>query len=223
MSYKWPKPTYVAFPVAGVLPFVPHMLEHWAEHQEWWKCLPFGWISLVILAFGIGAFVQDLANDKSSLRYNWREWRKVFSVLTAHAAHLDNPERVDILCHLKFIKDFRGKLIVRVIVPLADREPDIKVVHQEQIDIPKDGEKRLRLGSISITKPGDAFARHSLWGEILGEKDLKGHAIYASRNIIEIVAGPQTFRIYAHVLDTVRKEHERIYLLRENELPEFYN
>ncbi len=165
-----------------------------------------------------------MLSDSSAVRHNWREWRKVFSVLGAHGHHLHDPERIDMVCALKFRKDFIGTLVVRVIVPLPGREPDTKVVHQEAIDAAKDQEKILRLGSISITKPGDTFARHSLWGEKLGEKDLpaNSHPIYASRNIIEISAGAQIFRIYAHILDAARKEQERVYLLTEDEVPVFH-
>jgi hypothetical protein len=223
MAYRSPKRTYLAFPFALLPGGIRWMLEHWAEHQEWWHAIPFGWLTITILAFGIGIVVQDLLNEKSALRHNWREWRKIFSVLNIHAAHLEDPERVDILCVLTFRKDVNDVLSVRVVVPLLGRESDVKLVHREEVNVSKNEERRLRLGSIAITKPGDAFARHSVWGEKLGEKDLKGHAIYASRNIIEISLGPQIFRIYAHILDVARKEQSHIYLLSEDELPEFRN
>ena len=223
MSYKWPKPTYIALPAAGIPPLAHQMLEHWAEHQDWWHSVPFGWITGAILVFWFGVLFQDLLNENSAIRHDVREWRKVFSVLNISAAHLNDPERIDIVCLMKFRKRFDGLLTVRVVVPLAGRDSDIKLIHKERIDIADGEEKRLRLGSISITKPGDAFARHSLWGEKLGVQDVNGHPIYAVRNIIEISVGPQTFRVYAHVLDATRKEQSHVYLLKENELPDFHN
>ncbi len=227
MSFKRPKATYLALPAAFVPEGGKWMLERWAEHQQWWHGLPFGWMTLTILAFWVGVVVQDLMNEKSALRHNWREWKKVFDVLTVHAGHIQNGmERVDIMCLLKFRRDIKNALlVVRVIVPLSFNEPDIKVIHQERLDIAGNGEKRLRLGNIAITRPGYEFARHSVWGEAIGGKDiaLGQHTIYASKNIIEISIGSQTYRIYAHVLDVSRKEQSHIYLLTQDQLPEFKN
>ncbi len=120
MSYKRPKATYLAIPIAFVPEVGKLVLEQWAEHQEWWQGLPFAWMTVTILA---------------------------------------------------------------------------------------------------------AFACHSVWGEAIGGKDLalEQHPIYASRNIVEISVASQTYRIYTHVLDTHRKEHAYVYLLTEDDLPDFSN
>ena len=144
------------------------------------------------------------------------------------AGHVEGQtnDRVDIICLLKFRKSLTDEaLTVRVIVPLTFKKDDKKLVHQEKLTIAKDGEKRLRLGNLAITKPGAPFACHSIWGETIGTKDLDAgqHAIYASKNLIEIAVGVQTYRIYAHVLDTQRKEQAYVYLLPESDLPDFKN
>jgi hypothetical protein len=42
------------------------MLERWAEHQEWWQSIPFGWLSLMFKIFWLGVLLQDLLNEKSA-------------------------------------------------------------------------------------------------------------------------------------------------------------
>jgi hypothetical protein len=228
MAYIRPKATYFAFPAAAIPEVGKSMLERWAEQHEWWQTLPFGWLTVVIVAFGVGVVIQDLVNEKSALRHNWREWRRIFDVLTVHASHVekDNKERVDIFCRLKFRKTIDEALLtVRVIVPLPYREADVKLIHREKVSVAAEGEKTLRLGNIAIATAGQDFTCHSVWGDAIGGRDIAPgqYPIYASRNIIEISIASQTYQIYAHVLDVSRKEHAYVYLLTENDLPEFSN
>ena len=136
MAYRGLPLTHIALP-ASLFPEVGRTtFEHWAVHQEWWKLIPFGWLSLLILAFWIGIVVQDLLNPNSALRHNWREWRKVFDVIAVMAGHVEGQtnDRVDIICLLKFRKSLTDEaLTVRVIVPLTfkKRRQSVCVTHKD--------------------------------------------------------------------------------------------
>lgn len=228
MSGRTGTVTLVVLPAILVLKAGQWSLEQWAQSAEWWKSIPFGLLALLILSFWLGILVNDLLNSDSPLREWWREHRKVFDVLSVVASHYDEPHelRIEIHCLTQFRRSVRNEtLAVRVRVPLSFRPDDVRLVHQEQITIAKDGQKRIRLGTMSITKPGAPHANHSLWGEVIGTPDLLPgqHSMFASRNIVEIQVASQIYRVYIHILDKQRREQEHMYILREDELPAFSN
>ncbi len=140
---------------------------------------------------------------------------------------MHDPERVDIYCFLKFRKDIRDQLLtVRVILTLSFKDDEARVVYQERISVAAGTEKRLRIGSISIARPGDPYARHDLWGAEIGEKDVRDANLMMcpySRNIVEISLPGQTYRVFAQLLNESREEQRRVYLLPEEHLPGFKN
>jgi hypothetical protein len=180
------------------------------------------WFPYALIGLFIGLLINDLYNSRSWLRHNWRHFRRVFDVQSVHAGHLHEPhEHIPIICNLKFRKQLKNALLtVCIVSPSPTREPDRKITHQEILNVAKYADKRLMLGNMAITRAGDKFARHCVWGDKLGEQDLRGYPIIpGGRSAIEISIKHQIYRVYVHFLDTTREENSRIYLLTQDDFP----
>jgi hypothetical protein len=225
MAYRWPKKSILGLFVPAPVILAWSFVKEDMTATQWWHHLPFLWMALTTLAYGVGWLASELANPVSDMRHNWREWRKVFEMLSANASHrLDqDAERIDIVCQVKFTREVKdARLTVRVVTGLPGRPSLRQIVFQEPISAPKDSTRVLVVGSLAITRPGAPFARHAVWGPQLPGRDIAPGQITmipGARNIVEISVGPQAYRIYAQALDPTREESTRIYLLRENEFP----
>jgi hypothetical protein len=220
MCYEWPPRRFIwPLPVALLLGWAKDTITTWFNGVT----LP-AWLPVVLIGMFIGLLINDALNPRSWLRQNWRLWRSLFDVVTVHAGHCQTtPERIELICIIKFRKTIKNALLnVRVITPYPSRDNDIKITHSESIDLVKDSQKNIKLGSVAITNEGDSHACHSVWGEKLGGKDLEQgqHSIIGqSRVIIEVSVNHQTYRIYAHILDPNRKESSSVYLLTQDQFP----
>jgi hypothetical protein len=128
-----------------------------------------------------------------------REHRRVFRLLAFNQDQVSDPDRVSIWCLLEFCRDLGPvDLTVRVTTLFAGG-PTTRVVHTERLERVLRGErKRLRLGSLRIAKPHRP-AYHSIWGSEVGTEDLPQGQVPImadSKHVIEIAAGPQTYRCY---------------------------
>lgn len=199
MAYRKPTNPYWTL----LLIAVPHggnwIFETFIKTQNWWAELPLVWFTALFSAVGVGLVMGDLYNPHSWLRHNLREWSKVFEVKACFIGQEFSPhEFFSLVCLLKFTRDIRdAKLIVKVI-QIRPGGNHVQVVHFEKITMPKDSERSLRLGSIPVTHPGDPFARHALWGEILGDKDLlpNQHPIAGGPAVIEVSLSRQKYCAY---------------------------
>jgi len=165
MGYRWPKKSILGLFVPAPVILAWSFVKEDMTATQWWNHLPFLWMALTTLAYAVGWLVSELANPVSDLRHNWREWRKVFEVLSANASHrLDQEaERIDIVCQVKFIRDVKdARLTVRVVTGLPGRASLRQIVFQEPISAPKDSTRVLVVGSLAITRPGAPFARHAV-------------------------------------------------------------
>jgi hypothetical protein len=186
----------------------------------WWPTI---WI--IAAAFFAGLVAEDIHNPRSYIREKLRYLRRRFEVIWTASVYCENPNRVDLNCQLRFVRDIKEEILtVRIVQPYLTRPDRVSVVYQKKIpSAARDTIENIRLGSIAITKAGDTFARHSLWGPVLGEKDLSNGQVSitpSSKNIVEISLGPQTYRIYADILrDNMIADHH-VYLLTEQTFPE---
>jgi len=193
--------------------------------SPWWQHLPFRWMALTTLAYAVGSLLSEFANPTSDTANIWRQWRKVFEMLSASATYQtdQDAERIAIVCQLKFIREVKNsQLTVRVVTGLPGRPSLRQIICQEAITAPKDSTKRLVVGSLPITRAGAPFARHAVWGPQLPGRDIASGQITmipGARNIIEVSVGPQVYRIYVQALDTSREDSTHLYLLREDEFP----
>jgi|GEM_PF-3035468 len=224
MSYQWPKKPHLGY--LATLPFViaGSFISESATATTWWTTLPFLYIAGIFIAYGVGVWINDIFDSNSWIHNNWREFKKTFDVSTINSIHIQGPpERVDINCVIKFKKNIADEyLTVRVVLPLPARKSRVQVIHHQKIiSAAKDSIKHLRLGSISITRPHDPFARHSIWGEILGEQDLKNGEvpIIQAKQMLEIQLGAYIYRVYVDVLQSSREENAYIHLLSEEDFP----
>jgi hypothetical protein len=223
MIYKRLTSPYWSFAASITPQAAQKAFETWADKQSWWLTLPFGWITVVFLAIGFGALIEDLSNPNSAIRHSWREWRKIFNVVVVHATHESNNsfERIDLVCRIKFTKAVdNATLTIRVVTPTVSKI-FTHIAYQEELNkIPADFEKQLRFGNIAITRPGQP-ARHSIWGDRLGSENIEATQkpmIGGTISTVEISINHQTYRIYAHVLDPSREESGRIFLLSQDNL-----
>ena len=220
MRYEWPSKTFI-WPLSIVLLFglAKDSLTTWVSGLV----LPDWFIWLLVGVF-VGSLINDILNPRSWFRHNWRVSRRLFDVETVHAGHHQwTPEHIELVCILKFRKEItKARLTVCVVTPFPTKDADKKISHNETIDLVKDSTKRLILGNIAITRAGDPYACHSVWGEKVGSKDLEGGQLPItglSRVTLEVSVNHQTYRIYAHILDANREESSKIYLLTEDQFP----
>ena len=220
MRYELPPKRFIwPLPVLLLLGLAQDKITTWFNDAS----LP-AWLLIFLIGIIIGSLINDVLNPRSWLRQNWRLWRSLFDVVTVHAGHCQSPpEHIELICLIKFRKTLENALFtVRVITPYPTREDDIKITHSESLDLVKNSLKNIRLGSLAITNRGDSYACHSVWGGKIGGKDLEQgqHSIIGqSRVIIEVSVNHQTYRIYAHILDSNRKESASVYLLTQDQFP----
>lgn len=225
MAYRWPTKRILGLFVPAPVILAWSFIKEDMTATQWWHHLPFLWMAVTTLAYAVGWLVSEFANPKSDTAYDWRQWRKVFEMLSANTTHrLDqDAERIDIVCRLKFIREVKdARLTVRVVTGLPARPSLRQIVFQERITTPKDSTRVLVVGSLPITRPGAPFARHAVWGPHLPGRDIGPGQITmipGARNIVEVSVGPQAYRIYVQALDPNPEDATRLYLLREDEFP----
>ena len=205
-----------------VAAIVGKSLEQWLGDQAWWKALPWGWITVVTGALILGALWADVRNPESALRARWRERRKVFELRAAYIQEALQPHaHYEIVCVFRVLRDLGPcRLIVRVTE--LTRPNRTHVVHDEEFSrLPKDHERRLRLGSVAITKPGES-ARYSVWGEQLGSTVPSGQAGIpgAGRCLVDVQLAGQTYRVLvAACPPKMHGDPPPYYVLTEDEFP----
>ena len=149
------------------------------------------------LAIWLGIFGYFLCRH---FRPVLREHRRVFRLLAFNQDQTTDADRISIWCLLQFCKDLGSvELVVRVTTLLPVGAPITNVVHSEKLEGVSRGEKkRLALGSLRVARP-QRPAYQSIWGSEVGTESLKpGQTtiLTDTGHLIEISAGPQTYRCY---------------------------
>lgn len=229
MRQRHPFPTwkYLAPGAPGVAAFGFFACEQFFQQRSWWPDVP--WLAFFVAAavFIAGAAYADLLNPRSSLREWWRDWRRPAEINAVYPDHTwddanrQGTERVDIWAVLRLERCLPGGVIrVRAGI-LKDWEKNCRVVASKPLDgVAAQQEVRMRLGSVAI-----GGARHSLWGEELGSKDLppsKSSILRGDSKIeISIENGKgrqiQTYAIFVRRNDPARVDTAHICLLTEDE------
>jgi len=76
-----PNVRYPIFGGAGLIALFAWVAEQFFGTRDWWPDLPWGWLMLLMLAVVFGQFIADWSDDRSWLRYKWREHRKLFDLV----------------------------------------------------------------------------------------------------------------------------------------------
>ena len=197
MSFRKPTHAYWSLWLIAVPYGFSWVLEAFIKTQPWWASLPLTWLTALFIAVGVGLVLGDAYNPHSWLRHNIREFNKVFEVNACFIGQELTPHQFfEIVCLLKFTKDIKNATLIVRVIQVLPWVNQVHVVHDEKITMPKDSERRLRLGSIPIPQSGDTYTRHALWGEALGEKDLLPNQspLLADLAVIEISVNKQKYR-----------------------------
>jgi hypothetical protein len=163
-----------------------------------------GGLSAVKASLDFGLFLAVLFwlavlawHARKRFRPMLREHRRVFELLALSQDQTSDQDRVFISCLLRFTKDLpMVNLTVRVKTSLPLGEVT-NVVHSETLqNVSQDSQKRLRLGSLRVVRPGGPPV-HSIWGSVAGTQDLKPGQVSImtdARHMVEISAGSQVYR-----------------------------
>lgn len=204
--HRFPFAKYLPPGASTVISFAGLALQQWLNQFAWFPTLPWAALLLAVGGWLFGTAYADLLNPHSRLRLWWRDQRKLFDLTNVFASHLPDPERVDIVCLLKFHRACHNPLLtVRVSMIQAGKQPKRIVIVQRRLgEVVQDASVKLTLASLSITGPGDKSARHSVWGEAPGGKDIaEGQftVIGNSRTMIEVAVDHQVERVFAQFHD----------------------
>jgi len=145
------------------------MLEQFAANQEFWKDIPFGWITVVLFAFWAGLLAQDLYNKESWLRNNWRVINKLFDVVSLHVAHVEKPpEVISVVLKIKYTRNIKNGELTITSTPLHERMQPFIIQHETEINKPSYSDRKIVVCNLPV-----APASHSSWGEDVGGEVLK--------------------------------------------------
>ena len=234
MAYRFPRLEFLIGPTGAVAPqATKYLMEQHFQQSDFWKDLPFGWVSLLFLSFWLGTVVKELRDPKSWIRHNILEFRKVFDVESVSTTHKWDDadrwgtERVEVWCSIKFLKDLDDpSLTLRVTSWLGSQSATTHLIFNESMgQIKRDQVKRIVLGSLAVTnatpperRSESIGARHSIWGPVIGTPTLhEGQVTIASgRSMIDLTIASQSYRVFADVLDHSREDSRRIYLVTED-------
>lgn len=179
----------------------------------------------LVRSFIAGALWADLSNPESALRARWRDWRRVFETRAAYIQEAVEPHaHYEIVLVFRVVRDLGPcRLTVRVIE--LTQPCRTHLVHNEAFPLlHKDHERRLRVGSVAITKPGDGFARHSVWGEELGAQRLspgQTSILGMGRCLVDVTLAGQTYRLLvATCPPKMHGDPPPYYVLTEDEFPQ---
>ncbi|GEM_PF-4504746 len=114
MGSKTPTNTY--WPAIGILAkpaelALPLVLEGIAQ-VGWYQAIPFGWLSLLCLAYALGLLVQDHYNSNSWIRGLYRDLRRVFTIEATTDKSENNENDHHFSARIKFTRNMDGAIVV---------------------------------------------------------------------------------------------------------------
>jgi len=207
MAYRWPKASHYASAIfIGALQGGRWMFEQWASQTEWWREIPFGWLTITVIAFWAGLCVQDLYNQRSWLRHNWRELRRAFHAHTISRAKNDDQKQwFELTAVVRFTRRINAtvELFAYDAVQFELFNKPKLIYRINKLKYSKDETLDLTMACIPHYIKQTEPRRHSLWGTEPGENHLREGAqtIHpSSDNLAEIRIsswlGIQTYRVF---------------------------
>ena len=185
-----PKSTY-ALSGSGIFlsAGLPWMLEQVATTSGYWGKIPFGWLLVSFLFFLAGQLIQDLFNESSWIRVNWRTLNKLFEVVALRTGHhRDEPERLSIIFLIKYIREIKNGTITVTVRPQNYKAKPFVVIHKENINSPAYTDNKITVCILRVPRPRQPPI-HSLWGEEVGGVNILDHQqtiVPGSKNLITV-------------------------------------
>jgi hypothetical protein len=155
-------------------------LEHLASGQTWWRSIPFGGVSLLLLAFGAGMLAQDWYSSPSWLRAKWRRIRLLFEVERVYTALRTTPEKewLALEARLRFI---RAASRVRLVISATSAMDFPHARHDFVVDardyecIEKDQRETFVLAILPLKRSDGKPPGYQAWGSRYRESgDVEG-------------------------------------------------